>query len=122
MKIRTYNGLGKGNLLQRNKNRIKYVKKLSKNEVILEMYITEVLGLIENENTNDIIKHIGLLFYEKVPVRRVNKIIKIYTELNSKQINELKISIINNYKSKPEDGFVWNMYHRFCEIYKTIQK
>lgn len=122
MKIRTYNGLGKGNLLQKNKNRIKYVKKLSKNEVILEMYITEVLGLIENENTNDIIKHIGLLFYEKVPVRRVNKIIKIYTELNSKQINELKISIINNYKSKPENGFVWNMYHRFCEIYKTIQK
>lgn len=114
-----YYGLGKGSLIERNKNRITYVNDLSNNEIELEKYINSTFESIENQNVTNIIKQLKTLFYEEIGIQCVYNMIEIYTKLNSNQIEKLKLSIINNYKCRPERGFIWNMYHQFNIIHKN---
>lgn len=114
-----YYGVGKGNLIERNKSRIKYVNDLISNEIILEKYINEIFKLLENQNKKFLIKQLQLLFHEEICIQHVYDMIEIYTKLSFNQIENLKVSVINNYKLKPNRGFILNMYHQFNITYKN---
>ena len=116
-----YYGLGEGSLIERNNNRITYVKEISSNEITLEKYINETFKLLENQNIKNIIKQLKSLFYEEICTQCVNNMIEIYAKLNSKQIENLKVSVINNYKCRPDKGFIWNMYHQFNILNKKLR-
>lgn len=116
-----YYGFGEGNLIERNKNRITYVNNLSNNAITLEKYIDKTFKSLEDQNIKTIIKQLKSLFYEEICTQCINNMIEIYTKLNSNQIEKLKLSIINNYKCRPDKGFIWNMYHQFNILNKKLR-
>lgn len=115
-----YNGLGNGNVIERNKQRIAYVTKLSKNISKVEKLIDDIFINIKINDIYGIQENLGLLFYEKIPNDIILQMCNIHNLLEYEFTQNVKCEITKRYCSQAKRGFIWNMFDIYIKLNKGI--
>ncbi|WP_270670254.1 hypothetical protein [Paraclostridium bifermentans] len=105
-----YNGLGNGTVIERNKQRIEYVKRLSKDKFLLESLFNDIFKYVELGELKQVKHKLSVLFCEDIPNDFILKICNAYNEKSDKEIKDIKTSIVHKYHTYPSKGFIWNMF------------
>lgn len=105
-----YNGLGNGTVIERNKQRIEYVVRLSKDKFLIESLVNDMFKCIELGELKQVKHKLTILFCEDIPNDFISKIYNSYNEKSNKEIEDIKASIVHKYNTYPSKGFIWNMF------------
>ncbi|KGJ49817.1 hypothetical protein KD33_07740 [Clostridium sp. NCR] len=105
-----YNGLGNGTVIERNKQRIEYVKRLSKDKFLLESLFNDIFKYVELGELKQVKHKLSVLFCEDIPNNFILRICNNYNFKTDKEIREIKTCIIHRYVKYPAKGFIWNMF------------
>lgn len=105
-----YNGLGNGTIIERNKQRIKYVKRLSKDKFLIETLVNDMFMCMELDMWEQVKHKLRVLFCEDIPNDFILKIRSIYNDKSDKDIEDIKVNIVHKYCNCPTKGFIWNMF------------
>ncbi|WP_270504411.1 hypothetical protein [Paraclostridium sordellii] len=115
-----YNGLGNGSIIERNKQRIEYVTKLSDNISKIEHLIDDIFISIEINDIYGIQENLSLLFYEKIPNDIIVQMCNVHNSLGSESRQSIKHQITNRYSNKATRGFIWNMFDIYIKLNESI--
>ena len=110
-----YNGIGEGSIIERNKQRIRHVKKLSKNIYKIENLIDTIFKDIELDKINKVKENIKILFYENVPNCIIIQMCDIHKKLDYETKHSIKCEIVHRCCTQSKNGFILNMFdtHNF---------
>lgn len=104
-----YQGLGKGSIIERNKNRIAYVKALSNDMKQLENLVDKLINNLTINDVDLINSSISTLFYEVESDTLILDAIEKFNILDN--VSKFRNDIIKRYTTRPEKGFIWNCYN-----------
>lgn len=113
-----YNGLGNGAVIERNKQRIEYVVRLSKDKVLIETLLNDMFKYVELGDLKQVKHKLTVLFCEDIPKDFILKICNNYNDKTDKEIEDIKACIIHRYYNYPSKGFIWNMF----DVYMNYAK
>lgn len=113
-----YNGLGNGTVIERNKQRIEYVTRLSKDKFLLESLLNDMFKYVELGELKQVKHKLSMLFCEDILNDFIIKICNSYNEKTDEKIRNIKNCIIHEYCTNPSKGFIWNMF----DIYMNCDK
>lgn len=98
-----FNSLGEGTQIQRNIQRIDYVKGISESDMV-EVFVNNFIdSMIDNHKVSE---NIEFMFYEKVDIKMINKYIGIVSEFSNDEVMELKKMCLHRFRNKPTSGFI----------------
>lgn len=98
-----FNSLGEGTQIQRNIQRIDYVKGISESDMV-EVFVNNFIdSMIDNHKVSE---NIELMFYEKVDEKIINKYMAIIGGFSSEEILKLKKMCLYRFRTNPASGFV----------------
>lgn len=113
-----YNGLGNGTVIERNKQRIEYVKRLSKDKFLLESLFNDIFKYVELGELKQVKHKLNVLFCEDIPNDFILKIYDNYSYKTHYEIENIKDNVIYRYCTNPSRGFIWNMYDVYINYAK----
>ena len=108
-----YNGLGEGTVVQRNKNRINYVKELSKDTSKLQSIINELFNSLDEFDKSRLNKMANFLFFERIDEDYINDLMELHRTFDTNTINDIKESVLHNCINRSTKGFIWNLFNEY---------
>lgn len=106
-----YNGLGNGNMIERNKARMSYVKNLSKDIVKLDKQFDDLIHSLCCNDIQMINVSIAYLFYENVDEVWIHDVIEMFNKIDWNDVEKFKYKMMKRYIDRPEKGFIWNCHN-----------
>lgn len=113
-----YNGLGNGTVIERNKKRIEYVVRLSKDKRLIETLTNDIFKYVELGELKQVKHKLSVLFCEDIPNDFILKIYNNYNYKTDKEIEDIKACSVHRYSKYPAKGFIWNMF----DVYMNYDK
>lgn len=117
-----YNALGNGTVIERNKQRIEYVKRLSKDKMLIETLVNDTFKYVELGELKQVKHKLSVLFCEDILNDFIIKICNNYNEKSDKDIEDIKTYIVHKYCDYPTKGFIWNMFDVYMNYDKYKKK
>lgn len=115
-----YNGLGNGNAIERNKQRIEYVTKLSKDACMIENLIDNIYKNIEINDFCNVKENLKILFFENIPNNIIVQMCNIHNILEYESTQLAKHKIIHRCCNQAKKGFIWNMFDVYIKLNESV--
>lgn len=103
-----YIGLGKGNIIEKNKARMAYVKQLSSDKKQVKVLVDQLINNMQSTDTNNVRISLEKLFYEEIPNSYIKETTTLFGKLDD--ISVFKTNMIEKCIKNPFGGFIWNCY------------
>jgi len=108
-----YIGLGNGNVIENNIDRMAYVNKLSNDKKQVVSLVNSLFSALDSNNIDAVNEQLKELFFEEINTYRVESLINIHSRLDFKSIQMIKSRITLNCINRPTKGFIWNIYNEY---------